>query len=165
MIWMKSWLICCMKRTFWDAGYNAKGNNNGGLDKRASMRAKLSRVFIQAILRDRPCTGRFRKSSLANLRDVQEEICVQGYLCLWLLRSSWQLREVSRKRPWTSFYPCQSRTGHPMMYSREARKAFEERPHLYFGSQAGDPARATGRSHQPSQHKPRDLDSLWIRRV
>jgi len=37
---------------------------SGRVGSHASMRAKLSRVFIQAILRDRPCAGRFKSIGL-----------------------------------------------------------------------------------------------------
>ncbi len=47
--------------------------SSGRVGSHASMRAKLSRVFIQAILHDRPCAGRFWNSSLDKWRDVQEE--------------------------------------------------------------------------------------------
>ena len=84
----------------------------------------------------------------------------QGCFGLWLLRFGWQLGEVSRQRPWTSFYPCRSRTGHPMRYAHQAQEAFRERPHLYFGSHEGRPAPLTGRSHQLSEQRHRDPDSL-----
>jgi hypothetical protein len=75
-------------------------------------------------------------------------------------RPSWQLREVSRKRPWTSFYPCRSRTRHPMMYSRQAQEAFQERPHLYFGSQRGDP-HAQRVAHTHAQNTSRETNSIF----
>lgn len=43
-----------------------------------------------------------------------------------------------------------------MLYSRKAQEAFQERPHLYFGSPKGDPHEPTGRSHQRSEHKHKD---------
>ena len=76
------------------------------------------------------------------------------FLVGFLLRLFWQLREALRDKPPTSFYPCRSKTGHPILYSLEAREAFQERPHLYFGSQKGDPHGPAGRSHQLGRKKP-----------
>jgi len=118
-----------------------EGAEESGVGSHASMRANLSRGSY----RGNPCGSSLCRSLLefflGQMACGPGRVCFQGYYCLQLLllRFSWQLHEVSRKRPWTSFYPCRSRTGHPMMYSHEARKAFQERPHLYFGSRKGNP--------------------------
>jgi len=65
----------------------------------------------------------------------------------------WQLQEAVRNLPHTSFYPCWSQTRHPILYSLEARKAFQERPLLDFGPLSGNPHEKTGRSHQLRRKK------------
>ena len=88
------------------------------------MRANLSRGEIRGNPPRSSLCRSLLNSSLDKLRAAQEEICFRGCMWLWLLRSGWQLREVSRKRPWTSFYPCRWETGHPILYAHKAPEAF-----------------------------------------
>ena len=71
---------------------------SGRVGSHASMRAELSRGEAEASLPDRPFSGRFRmllwtNHALARKRSVCKA-CIS--LLFLLLRSSWQLREVSR---------------------------------------------------------------------
>jgi hypothetical protein len=45
------------------------------------------------------------------------------FLSAFLPERFWQLREALRDMSQTSFYPCRSKTGHPILYSLEALTA------------------------------------------
>jgi hypothetical protein len=55
------------------------------------------------------------------------------------------------------------KTRHPILYSLEAKKAFEELPHLSFGLRQENPHFATGSSHQRDSTPQPEADQLLFR--
>lgn len=62
-------------------------------------------------------------------------------------------------------FTCGFMTRHPMMYSHKAREAFQERPHLYFGSPKGDPHSKQVAHTNAQKHKHKDKVNISLRQV
>jgi hypothetical protein len=71
-----------------------------------------------------------------------------------LSQTTWQLVKRWGSLPPTSFLSVLVNARHPIMFSPEARKAFEELPHLYFGLREENPHDVTGSSHQRGKYTP-----------
>ena len=73
--------------------------------------------------------------------------------------NTWQLHEASRDCLAQASIRAGRLPDTQYCIRSMAREAFQERPHLYFGSQMGDPHELTGRSHQSGRKK---SEGVWL---
>ena len=124
------------------------------------------------IFRGRPCPGRFFLLLLNNHRRVADRQTQQtnflirhtfSQTCPYsgelLPNNPWQLHEASRDCLKQASIRAGRLPDTQYCIRSQARKAFQERPHLYFGSQTGDPHELTGRSHQSGRKK---TEGVWL---
>lgn len=124
------------------------------------------------IFQGRPCTGRFFLVLLNNHRrfadgQIQQtnilfkytfsQACpLSGEL---LPDNTWQLHEASRDCLAQASIRAGRLPDTQYCIRSKAREAFQERPHLHFGSQTGDPHELAGRSHQSGIKK---TEGVWL---
>ena len=124
------------------------------------------------IFQGRPCTGRFFLVLLNNHGRVSggefqqphflfkytfNQACpLSGEL---LPNNTWQLYEASRGRLAQASIRAGPLPDTQYCIRSRAREAFQERPHLHFGSQMGDPHELAGRSHQSGIKK---TEGVWL---
>jgi len=94
----------------------------------------------------RPAGGRFfhKNIRLGPITEQKQRVLVSRCTSQGNLAAYEALRETLSNKLLSVLVKAR----HPIMYSPEAREAFQELPHLYFGLRKENPQFATGSSHQ-----------------